>query len=73
MKYYWIASTIQIKTQPTKNALCACKMREEGNMPLNNVNEGKEFLPIQKCAFRQQVLPNFRLSEQIGGYLLQQC
>ena len=23
-------------------------------MPLNNVNVGKEFLPIQKCAFRQQ-------------------
>ena len=43
MKYYWIASTIEIKTQATKNTLCACKMREEGNTPLNNVNVGKEF------------------------------
>ena len=55
MKYYWIASTIEIKTQATKNTLCACKMRGEGNKPLNNVNVGKEFLPIQK-----QALPNFR-------------
>ena len=60
MKYYWIASTIQIKTQTTKNTLRACKMKGEGNMPLNNVNIGKEFLPIQKCAFRQQAFPNFR-------------
>ena len=48
MKYYRIASTIKIKMQATKNKLCACKMRGEGNMPLNNVNVGKEFLPIQK-------------------------
>ena len=34
-KYYWIASTIEIKTQATKNTLCACKMRGEENMPLN--------------------------------------
>ena len=33
-------------------------MREEGNMLLNNVNIRKEFLPIQKCAFRQQAFPN---------------
>ena len=45
MKYYWIAS-IEIKTQATKNTLCACKMREGGNIPLNNVNVGKEFVPI---------------------------
>ena len=37
MKYYWIASTIVIKTQANKNTVFACKMRE-GNMPLNNVN-----------------------------------
>ena len=55
MKHYLIASTIEIKMQATKNALCACKMRGEGSMPLNNVKAGKEFLPIQKCAF-----PNFR-------------
>ena len=54
MKYNWIASTIEIKTQATKNTLCACKDEGEGNMPLNNVNVGKEFLAIQKCAFRQQ-------------------
>ena len=59
MNYYWIASTIEIKTQATKNTLCACKMSGEGNMALNNVNVGKEFLPIQKCAFRQQAFPNF--------------
>ena len=53
MKYYWIAWTIEIKTKTTKNTLCAFKVRGEGNMPLNNVNVGKEFLPIQKCAFRQ--------------------
>ena len=60
MKHYWIASTIEIKTKAIKNTLCASKMRGEGNMPLNNVNVGKEFLPIQKCAFRQQAFPNFR-------------
>ena len=58
MKYYWIGSTINIKTKDIKNTLCASKMRE-GNMPLNNVNVGKEFLPIQKYAFRQQAFPNF--------------
>jgi len=51
MKYYWIASTIEIKTKAIKNKLCLSKMREERNMPLKNVNVGKEFLPIQKCAF----------------------
>ena len=60
MKYYWIALTIKIKTKAIKNTLCACKMRGEGNIPLNNVNVGKEFLPIQKYAFRQQAFPNFR-------------
>jgi hypothetical protein len=60
MKYYWKASTIEIKTKAIKNTLCACMMRGEGNMPLNNVNVGKEFLRIQKCAFRQQAFPNFR-------------
>ena len=30
-----------------KNTMCTSKMRGEGNMPLNNVNVGKEFLPIQ--------------------------
>ena len=59
MKYYWIASTIEIKTHATKNTLCAL-MRGEGSMLLNNVNVGKEFLPLQKCAFRQQAFPNFR-------------
>ena len=59
MKYYWIASTIEIKTQATKNTLCACKMRGEGSMPLNNLNVRKGFLPIQKCAFRQQAFLNF--------------
>ena len=48
MKYYLIASTIEIKTQATKKT-CACKMRGEGNMPLNNGNVGKEFLPIVYC------------------------
>ena len=51
MKYYWIASAIEIKTQVIKNTLCTSKMRGEGSMPLKNVNLGKEFLPIQKCAF----------------------
>ena len=53
MKYYWIASTIEIKMQATKNTrtLCVCKMREEGKMPFNNLNVGKEFLPIEKCTF----------------------
>ena len=60
MKYYWIASTIEIKTKTIKNTLCASKMRGEGKMPLNNVNVGKEFLQIQKCAFRQQAFPNLR-------------
>ena len=60
MKYYWRASTIEIKTKANENKLCACKRRGEGNMPLNNVNVGKEFLPIQKWAFRQQAFPNFR-------------
>jgi hypothetical protein len=54
MKYYWIASTIEIKTKAIKNTLCAYKMRGKGNMPHDNVNVGKEFLPIQKCAFGQQ-------------------
>ena len=44
MKYYWIASTIEIKTQATKIKLRGCKMKEVGNMTLNNVSEGKEFL-----------------------------
>ena len=60
MKYYWIGSTIQIKTKAIKNTLCPSEMRGEGNMPLNNVDVGKEFLQIQKCAFRQQAFPNFR-------------
>ena len=60
MRYYWKASRIEIKTKAIKNTLCASKMRGEGNMALNNVNVGKEFLPIQKCAFRQQAFPNFR-------------
>ena len=54
MKYYWIASTIEIKTKVIKNTLCVCKMRGDGNMPLNNVSVGKEFLPIA-----QQAFPNF--------------
>ena len=62
MKHCLIASTIEIKTQATKNTLCACKMRGEGSMPLNNVNVGKEFLPIHKCAFRQQAFLNVRSS-----------
>ena len=37
MKYYWIESTIEMKTQVTKNTFCVCKMRGEGNMPLLNV------------------------------------
>ena len=73
MKYYWIASKIEIKMQATKNKLCTCKMRGEGNIPLNNVNVGKEFLQIQKCAFQQQAFPNFRYSTQVCGFLLQQC
>ena len=73
MRYYWIASTIEIETKVIKNTLCASKMRREGKMPLNNVNVGKEFLPIQKCAFRHQAFPNFRLFAQAGGCLLQQC
>jgi hypothetical protein len=60
MKYYWIASTIDIKMQATKNTLCAYKMRGEGSMPFNNVNLGKEFLPIQKFAFRKQAFSNFQ-------------
>ena len=56
MKYYWITSTIEIKTKAINNTLYI----REGNLPLNNVNLGKEFLPIQKCAFRQEELPNFR-------------
>ena len=64
MKYAWIASTIEIKTQATKN-----KMWGEGSIPLNNVNVGKEFLPIQKCAFPQQALRNFRnLSKLVVVY-----
>jgi hypothetical protein len=39
--YYWIAS-VDIKTLATKNRICACKMRGEGNMPLNDVNVGKD-------------------------------
>ena len=58
MKCHWIALD-KIKTQATKNTLCSCKMRREGNMPLKNVNVGKGFLPIQKCAFRKQAFPNF--------------
>jgi hypothetical protein len=60
MKYYSIASTIEIKTKATKNTLCACKMTGEGRMPLNNVNIEKDFLPIQKCGFWQQAFPNIR-------------
>ena len=61
-------SLIEIKNQATKNT-----MKGEGNMPLNNVNVGKEFLPIQKCAFLQKALPNYRLSAQVGVCLLQKC
>ena len=49
MKYYWIVSTIEIKTKAIKNMLCASKIRREGSMPLNNVNVGKEFLPTKMC------------------------
>ena len=42
MKYYRIASTIEIKTKDIKNTLCASKNRGEGNMPLNNVNVGQD-------------------------------
>ena len=60
MKYCWIASTIEIKTQATKNTLCACKMRGGGgNMLLKNVNGGNKFVPIQKYDFRQQAFSNF--------------
>ena len=41
MKYYWIALIIEIKTASHKEYFGACKMRGEGNMPLNNVNVGK--------------------------------
>jgi len=46
--------------QTTKNIFCAYKMRGEGNMPFSNAHIGKELLPIQKYAFRQQAFPNFR-------------
>ena len=45
MKYYWIASTIEIKTQATKNTLCAFKMR------------GREHAP-QQCKCRKGVSPD---------------
>ena len=60
MNNYWIASTIEIKTQATKNTLCACKMRGEGNMALNNVNVGKDFFPDIKMCLPTQAFPNFR-------------
>ena len=52
MKYYWIASTIEIKIQATKNTLCACKMRGRREHAAQQCNVGKEFLSVQKCAFR---------------------
>ena len=59
--YYWIPLTIEINWwQATKNTLFASKMRGKGDILLNNVNGGKEFLLIQKCAFRQLAFPNFR-------------
>ena len=58
MKYHWIASIIEIKTKDINNTLCASKMKDKGNMPHNNVNVGKEFVPIQKCALRQQAFSN---------------
>ena len=42
MKYYWIASTVEMETKAIKNTLCATMMRGEGNMSLNNVNVGKD-------------------------------
>jgi hypothetical protein len=53
MKYYWIASTIEIKAASHKNTLCACKMRGEGNMQLNNLNVGNRYCRLgKKACFR---------------------
>ena len=46
MKCYWIASTIEIKTQATKNMLCACKMR------------GGRDHAAQQYKFRKRVSPD---------------
>ena len=59
MKYYWRASTIGIKTASYQDYV-ACLYDEGGReLPLNDVNVGKEFLLIQKFAFRQQAFPKF--------------
>ena len=68
MKYYWIALTIEIKIQATKTTLCACKMKGEGNMLLNNVNVGKEFLPIQKFANNRRYLTFDNLRKMVVVY-----
>ena len=49
MKYYWIASTNEIKTQATKNMLCACTMRG-----------GREHA-VQQCKCRKGVTPDTKL------------
>ena len=32
VKYYWIASTIEMKTASHQEYVCGCKMMGEGNM-----------------------------------------
>ena len=46
MKYYWIASTIEIKTRVTKNTLCACKMKGEGNMRSLTIDKLRKLLVV---------------------------
>ena len=51
MKYYWIASTMEIKKKDIKNTLCASVMRGEGNMPLNSCKCRKGVSPDTKMCF----------------------
>jgi hypothetical protein len=47
--YYWIVSQLKSNWQDTKNTLCACKMKGEGNMLLNNVNVGNQYCRFVNC------------------------
>ena len=48
MKYYWIASKIEIK-MASHQEYVVCKKRGKRNMPLNNVNVGNRYCRFVNC------------------------
>ena len=57
MKYYWIVSTIEIKTKAIKNTLCASKMRGEREHASQQSKCRKGVSPDTKMCFPTTGIP----------------